>query len=272
MNISRNTGFNFLAAMFLSCCMVLFSSPLSNAASQRLGFNGGVNDHPHNMSAIGSATIKAPAATEERICVFCHTPHSASADGPLWNRRDPIGPNGDGTFPLYGRLGEIEIDTIPQAQYGTGQYPNGSSRLCLSCHDGVTAIGEVINPGSGASPLGGLGSIEAENPGSPAVIDLTRSHPISFIYDNTVRDAINTAKGGGYQINDPTVLDSLSRMQCTTCHDPHLDTNDGTYRLPMWRNYVGVDENTDYEGTCTLCHVGGSGSTRSSGFPGDHNL
>lgn len=261
------------ASVVAAGVLLILLAPDCQAVPQRLNENGGINNHPHNLSSIGSSTIKAAVGTEDRICIFCHTPHSSSADGPLWNRTDPIGPNGDGTFPLYGRLGEIEIESIGQAQYGTGEYPNGSSRLCLSCHDGVTAIGEVINPGSGVSPLGGLGSIETENPGSPAVIDLSVSHPISFIYNDTVRTAINAAPGkSGYVINDPSVLDADSRMQCTTCHDPHLDTNDGTYTLPMWRNYVGVDENVDYEDTCNKCHTGGSGSTIRGGFGSDHNL
>ncbi len=254
--------------MVLLAVFCLFSSQAIYAATQRLGDNAGVNDHPHNLSSIGSSAIRAPAGTEDRICIFCHTPHSASSKGALWNRRDPIGPNGDGTFPLYGqntvpsRLGEIEIDNIAAAQYGVGEYPNGASRLCLSCHDGVTAIGEVINPGSGSLPLGGLGSIPAEDPTSTAVIDLNTSHPISFVYDATVRTAINAVKGGGADYVAPAagILDNNTRMQCTSCHDPHLDTNDGVYNLPMWRRYTGV-ENADYEGTCSECHAGGSGST-----------
>lgn len=276
----KNNGNSRRQFLILSCHFViaLFLFPGTLFAAQNLGdFNSatpGNNDHPHNFSSNSGATIHDTSGVEDRICVFCHTPHSASSDGPLWNRNDPIGPNGDGTFPLYGRLDEIVIDDIPEAEYNVANYPNGASRLCLSCHDGVTAIGEVINPGTGSLPLGGLGSIVDENPGSNAVIDLSTSHPISFVYDSTVQNAINNAPGkSGYVINDTSVLDSSSRMQCTACHDPHLDTREGTYTLPMWRNYVGVDDNTDYEDTCNKCHTGGSGSTiRSNGFGGDHSL
>ena len=243
----------------------------------------GDNDHPHNFSSRNSGSgIHSAPGTESRICIFCHTPHSSSSKGPLWNRRDPIGPNGDGSFPLYGRIDEIEIDTIAAAEYGTGEYPNGASRLCLSCHDGVTAIGEVINPGSGVTPLGSLGSIEAENPGSNAVIDLERSHPISFKYNETVRSAIIAQKvssipgivDADYTLPSALVLDSQERMQCTTCHDPHVDTRETGYDLPMWRKYTGA-ENADYENTCSECHAGGTGSgglNRSPGIGGNHNL
>jgi len=253
--------------------MFLFPSVGVGASQQLRDYTviPGDNDHPHNFSLNSTATIHDTSATEDRICVFCHTPHSSSSKGALWNRNDPVGPNGDGTFPLYGelsgRLGEIEIDDIVEAKYGPsyGEYPNGTSRLCLSCHDGVVAIGEVINPGGNPSPLGGLGNIPAENPASTAVIDLDTSHPISFVYDATVRDGINLVKGGGSDYVLPAtsdVLDSVNRMQCTSCHDPHTDTNDGSYTLPMWKKYTGV-ENTDYEDTCSECHVGGSSS---SGF------
>ncbi len=225
--------------------------------SKSLGFQGGANEHPHNLSSLNTnATgIHAPADGENQICRFCHTPHGASNKGPLWNRRDPLGPNSDGTFPLYGqnsgRLGEIEIDDIPAAQYGGADYPNGATRLCLSCHDGVTAVGEVLNRGTIANL-----SMSARG-----TIDLDTSHPVSFVYNNDVLGAIMGVpkKAGQYTLPPQGMLDRQDRMQCTSCHDPHVDTRAGAYTLPMWRMYSGNDNN-DYEGTCQACHVGGSSS------------
>lgn len=277
------------------CCLLLTVVPVH--AAQNLGdFTTvpGDNDHPHNFSQQSGAAIHSAASTEDRICIFCHTPHSSSSKGALWNRQDPVGPNGDGTFPLYGelsgRLGDIEIDTIVDAQYGGADYPNGASRLCLSCHDGVTAIGEVINPSGGATPLGGLGTISEENPATTAVIDLDLSHPISFVYTETVRAAIVAQKQAGslpgivdsdYTLpgaGHPKMLDSSDRMQCTSCHDPHLDTNDGGYTLPMWRQYAGygADSNADYEATCQACHadftaIGGSDGLNRNPASGDNH-
>ena len=246
-------------------------------AVQKLGENAGANDHPHNLSSLNTGGgIRALPSETDQICIFCHTPHSSSSDGPLWNRSDPLGPNGDGSFPLYGeisgRLGEIAIDDPASgAQYGGAfQYPNGTSRLCLSCHDGVTAIGEVINGG-----WTGPGIAPSLNMSVSGTIDLDTSHPISFVYTDSggstsVRDFIETDQGvpGTYLIPalDSGFLekgdDGLYRVQCTTCHDPHIDTFDGGYTLPMWRNYSAVgNEDSDYEGTCNECHVGGSLST-----------
>lgn len=247
-----------LAAAFI----FLFVCP-AFAVPQKLGANGGVNDHPHNLSSSGTSTIRAAAGETDQICIFCHTPHNASSRGPLWNRPDITSPLGGGNFPLYGettspsRLGEILIDDLPEAKYGgSNEYPNGATRLCLSCHDGVTAMGTVLSAwgGSIANSLG---------PMTTMVIDLSASHPVSFTYDASVEAALDAKPGvtaNQYQLPSAGILDDQSRMQCTACHDPHSDTNDGVYTLPMWRNYTG-NENTDYEATCSECHVGGSAST-----------
>ncbi len=237
-------------------------------ASMTLGYDtnlaaaGIQNSHPHNLSSASSSTIHAPAGGEDQVCKFCHTPHGGSAEGPLWNRINPLGPNGDGSFPLYngGIGGALNLYTIAEAEYNATvaadptRYPNGATRLCLSCHDGVTAVGEVISGGT-------LASLTMSAYGT---IDLSTSHPVSFIYNA----AVEAALPAGFNrpvAGDVVKLDALERVQCTTCHDPHNDTNDGgTYTLPMWRLYTGV-EASDYNDTCLTCHssvpsVGGGGS------------
>jgi len=279
----NKSSFKILITVLLILCAFISNAPDVRSAQKRLG---STPSHPHNFSDTATSAIHAPAGTESRICVFCHTPHSSSADGPLWNRNRPTGPNGDGTFPLYGQLGDLWIDDISGlSEYNTTDYPNGASRLCLSCHDGVTAIGEVINPGSGSAPLGGLGTIESiSGPGDPAIIDLTTSHPVSFVYNETVRASIEGNKQvggsgipvGSYTLPSAGILDGNQRMQCTACHDPHTDTRELNYDLPMWRKWSGIEAN-DYDNTCLECH--GSFDTGSPGLNqpvinigGNHNL
>ncbi|MCB1906365.1 MAG: hypothetical protein KDH15_03260 [Rhodocyclaceae bacterium] len=75
-----------------------------------------------------------------QICVYCHTPHGASAavGAPLWNRTRK-----SHTFQTYAELGTV---TLTQAI----SQPGANSLTCLSCHDGTTAVDSIINmPGSG---------------------------------------------------------------------------------------------------------------------------
>ncbi len=227
------------------------------AVPQKLGDTLASNDHPHNLSSAGISTIQA--VETDQVCVFCHTPHNSSDRGSLWNRPDITG-----SFPLYGQLGDLAIDDIAEAKYGGfgNEYPNGATRLCLSCHDGVTAIGAVISSSDGPISLG---------PMTTMTIDLSTSHPVSFTYNDIggiVLPAINaktdpSITSGQYTLpTTPGILDAEGRMQCTACHDPHTDTNEDGYTLPMWRAYTNdLSENLDYETTCGECHVGGSGSS-----------
>ena len=95
----------------------------------------------HNLSTSGPGTTRAAAVggTSE-VCVFCHTPHGATAAdqggatlrAPLWNRRVPAG----ATYTPY-TSSSMDSQTIVA---GFNNQPGGSSKLCLSCHDGTLAI------------------------------------------------------------------------------------------------------------------------------------
>lgn len=252
-----------------------------------LGYNGGVNDNPHNLSRL--ATHSGPKAVDDgpnsdndtRICVYCHTPHGGTPQTPLWNRKNPVRM---GSFPLFDNgpdSARIAIDdaaitaTSKYEPNGTNgvEYPNGATKLCLSCHDGATAIGEMANGVSIAMTQNTItDKTKIFDPLDNTTNDFAASHPVSFVYDATVAAYISAQPGKSvYSLPaDPDVrLDGQSRMQCTTCHNPHLDTNNGTtYTLPFWANYDsnGTDEQADYDATCAQCHTDKGGA-----FNG-HNL
>lgn len=262
MRLLFNLIFLSLALLFCDFSNISEAEPLTNVLNK------------HNLSS--SALHTGPhAQSEDRICIFCHTPHAAAPESTLWSRPDPS----TASFPLYGNQLIIKGDhpnapagAADRSQYkndGSVTYPNGASRMCLSCHDGVTAIG-ILRDGTSIAM-----SIDfVNNPGINSAnpkIDLSTSHPISFVYDNAVWADINTAahidKLGKYQLPPSgdgveAPLDGQDRMQCTTCHDPHNDTVlDGGGLPPFWRHTSLQDAGTYsdvYEELCGQCHIGGS--------------
>jgi hypothetical protein len=224
-------------------------------------------DNKHNLSNQSSNTIKAqPLANDgtDQICIFCHTPHSATPDSPLWSRPDPA----TSSFPIYGNplviSGGLNAGDLAgqksRSQYNTAAlYPNGASRMCLSCHDGVTAIG-LLSDGTTINMLGAT-NLVGYNPTSPAIINLSATHPISFVYVDVVVADLVTYYGANTYIlpstldNVDTPLDGQSRMQCTTCHDPHDDTRAANaLDLPFWRQTSVVFLN-EYDDVCNACHA-----------------
>jgi len=177
----------------------------------------------HNLSVSGPGTVKA--VDEERICIFCHTPHDALADAPLWNRYETTT-----TFTLYPTGGSMQA--VP------GQ-PNGSTRLCLSCHDGTAAVGLVHNPDETISmynvaSLGEMQSTSSANLGT----SLADDHPVSMIPSLDDPEISLPVSGDAVQ------LDSDGYLQCRSCHNPH----DNTYGYFLVASSDGSE-------ICVTCHT-----------------
>jgi hypothetical protein len=191
----------------------------------------------HNLSASGPGPIKA--VSEQRVCIFCHTPHSSKPDTPLWNR------NYDQVAAFYTPYSSSTLDGSP------GQ-PNGASKLCLSCHDGLLALGDVISESSPITMQGGVTTMPTSSPGYIGE-DLSGTHPISFVFNDALATA-NNSKGDSplhypSTMTDPDVkLDKNSMVQCTSCHDPHNNDNYVPGVVPsFWRK-------SSYDAVCLVCH------------------
>jgi predicted CXXCH cytochrome family protein len=158
-------------------------------------------DSKHNLSASGHG-IKA--TEETHICIFCHTPHSANPAAPHWNR------------PSHGAIYTPYNSSTAKASFGQ---PAGSSKLCLSCHDGTVALGMIISQ----APVHFAGGIRRMPRGrSNLETDLSNDHPISFVYDSGLA-ALNGELNNPNSLDSAVTLDADGMMQCTTCHDPHND-------------------------------------------------
>jgi len=209
-----NTKFNAAGAPALWLALLLASllawSPpaLANLAATK-----------HNLTPSGTGTFKTPEATG--LCVFCHTPHNANTSRALWNRAFS-----GATYTLYT---SSTLKAVPTQ-------PTGSSRLCLSCHDGTLAMGNLLRPPGGVQftlgKITGAGLIGT---------DLSDDHPISFTYDSQLaadRGELVSPAGAPGALH----LDADGQVQCTSCHDAHVDRT----------NFMRMDP---IEGAlCTTCH------------------
>jgi len=164
-------------------------------------------DSKHNLSISGPGPYKS--LTEKEVCLFCHTPHGAAKDvGVLWNRAAATT-----TYITY---------TSSTVQVAPGQ-PTGSSKLCLSCHDGTIALGEVL---SRPTPIAFPTGLDFLASGSAALgTDLANDHPVSIAYPTT-GEFVPAA-----QATVDLPLDHNGVIQCTTCHDPHDDKNGKFLRM-----------------------------------------
>ena len=67
-----------MAIWIVPCWLIFLSASLA-------GGSGSVVNSLHNLSRSGPGEIKA--TSETRVCIFCHSSHNASTDGPLWNHK-----------------------------------------------------------------------------------------------------------------------------------------------------------------------------------------
>lgn len=175
---------------------------------------------------------------EKLSCRECHVVHAAheqdtglSAKG-LWNASHTAD-----ELPVFTLYSSRSFDSLG---IDVGQ-PDGTSRLCLGCHDG--SFGQT-------APL--AGSVSAPRP-----VDLARSHPISFTYDSAL-----AARVRGDALRDPAIapsglggtiaadlLDESGKVQCTSCHDVHAKA--GASKLLRYE-YGGAADGDRY--LCRVCH------------------
>ena len=183
----------------------------------------------HDLSALGGASGE--------ICVFCHTPHNGDqtvTNAPLWNHEV----TGVTNYQVYDNTHSQTIDAT------VGQ-PDGISKLCLSCHDNTVAIDAF----GGAAGTAGVMTTAFAGTTAALTTDLTNDHPISFVYNT----ALSTAD---VELHDPSVqtsglgstiqadmLSATNTLECSSCHDPHDNTNGTFLRMP--------NTNSDL---CLTCH------------------
>lgn len=165
--------------------------------------NAGVEGSSHDLSLDG-----------EGICIYCHTPMSASSDTsmPLWNREPS-----SKTMTMYSSA------TLDMSIEST---PGDVSLMCLSCHDGSMAYDSLINnPGiDNNTSMTGSAAVGADG--------LANDHPISIEYDVSKDPDFAPVTNGHVGVLPLFVktggYGEATQVECSTCHDVH-DPGQGNF-------------------------------------------
>lgn len=172
----------------------------------------------HDLSYSLTTTLTKDDGT---LCVFCHTPHGSNSNfsgNALWDIDLSINHT---TYVVYNKDGvpaEDEVNT-------------NSSKACLSCHDGVSAVNSMFKPIENDYLNSSSDTVHTSDA-------FDKGHPISIIYDES-KASLNPmngpfgsgSKGYGATWHTPdgsqyikSVLRS-GKIECSSCHDPHLGEN-----------------------------------------------
>jgi predicted CXXCH cytochrome family protein len=136
--------------------------------------------------------------------------------------------------------------------------PTGSSRLCLSCHDGTVALTETYNK---ARPIKGTIRISDRDAGLIGT-NLSDDHPISFVYDSGLAME-NTQLRNPSSLPKELPLDKQGQLQCTTCHDPHNNSRGRFLRMDNRGSAMCISCHK-LDGWATAAHATSSSSVASA--------
>jgi hypothetical protein len=224
--------------------LLVFATASWAARAPKSAIAGSAHDF---MAGVGTTTWTAGSYA---LCNFCHIAHKfgSAPSGPgylLWNH----------TLSSKTSYGVYTSDSMVSTPTELGTNGGGNlvvSNLCLSCHDGTVAINSWYE-GVSSSTYSPLPQGTEFMPEDTTVSDLTKQHPINFVYPSAtdatkigLRPAADTHSVDG----DGNVPLYNGTMQCATCHDPHA----GNVHY-FFRSFPQTAEVVSTGSSCVYCHL-----------------
>lgn len=216
----------------LKLVLVVVAFAMPNVA---LAQTDDVTGSKHDFTTANGPNTDFQGAASE--CVTCHIPHGADTTKLIWNHTLSADTLSFGTG----------ADTSSGTQLPTdvGASP-GTSKYCLSCHDGTIAVGDMINGTDwGTNTVSGIFDVVGTGG------DMDGNHPIEIPYPDQAGATYNsvvTAADSAQYVASPTGVKLIGGtagakgIGCASCHNPHNDTN--TF-------FLRVSEAT----LCQSCHI-----------------
>jgi predicted CXXCH cytochrome family protein len=191
----------------------------------------------HDLSLAGTSPTKGSLSGS---CLYCHAPHSGlnGAPGvsptPLWNTKL----SSVSSYTVYNATTLVN-NLNPSPALGT------DTTLCLSCHDGTVAG----SPGATVA-YGTVQMLGQMNPNDVFGSDLSTMHPVSFVLSNGHLNCFPSAQSSvcanSPSTNNPAVPLINGNVECTSCHNAHVQNTDPT------GNFLVVDNSSS--ALCNACH------------------
>ncbi|MBZ5627068.1 MAG: hypothetical protein LAQ69_51605 [Acidobacteriia bacterium] len=207
------------ARILLACLIVLLAPGVVRAQ-----FSGDVI----GMHDLGPGSKSPTTGARPDFCLYCHAPHSGIAGlAPLWNQTLSTQ-----SYQTYTSTTEVNKGAQPVL--------GADSNLCLSCHDGTVAPGQTVVYGK-VTMSGSMYNTDVFG------TNLQPSHPFSLALP--LKDSIDLIPSLVSQgkTGDPTIQLINGNVECTTCHNPHVQAKDLVSQNFLVRDSVNGQ-------MCLACH------------------
>ncbi|KAA0890347.1 cytochrome c3 family protein [Oryzomonas rubra] len=236
---------------------------------------GGIVGSKHDMNVF-LTTNGGTKDLDQRVCAYCHTPHHAADPTQTVTKtvtNPATGLSTDITYSVYVPLWSRAVLTSTFDQYVSATfnpaadgkfYDNmaGPSRLCMSCHDGVTAVDSYYGKTGTVTQLGDdqMNYFGQNHFAIGQSFGLANDHPVGFVYADMQTNPKYELKAAASPIGTKTIADVLTNidgvgavMTCASCHDVHNGTAVQNTAPASGRGYFLLAAQKD-SALCLSCH------------------